>query len=100
MREHRSNTRFVGAVTGALHARRASAKDIDRSVRIRMGSVSAIDAVKDRLALAALSVHGPAFRTGLRGIGGVHIFDAPAPLGELDPGFCGNDPKAIRGLHP
>lgn len=78
MREHRSNVRFNGAVTGALHARRASAKDIDRSVRIRVGSVSAIDAVKDRLALAALSVHGPAFRTGLRGIGGIDIFDTPA----------------------
>lgn len=78
MRKHRSNTRFNGTVAGHLHAGRASAKDIHSRVRVGMRNVSAIDAVKDRLALAAQTVHGPAFRTGLRGIGGVDIFDAPA----------------------
>lgn len=69
MREHRSSPRFNGAVTGSLHARRASAEYVDRSVSVRMGAVSAFDAMKDRLALAALCIHGSAVGTRLRGVG-------------------------------
>lgn len=78
MREHRSNARFNGAVAGALHARRASAKDIHSRIRIGVRSVPTIDATEGRLALAASFVDRPAFSAGLGRISGVDIFDAPA----------------------
>jgi len=83
MREHLSSPRFNGSVTGALHARRASAEYVDGSIHVRMGAVSAIDAFKDRLALAASGINGPAGRACLRGKGGVDVEQLAAPIGEL-----------------
>ena len=83
MREHLSSPRFNGSATGALHARRASAEYIDGSIHVRIGAVSAIYAFKDRLALAASGINGPAGRACLRGKGGIDEVQHTAPLGEL-----------------
>jgi hypothetical protein len=61
--------RFLGSPTRTLHAhhRRASTEYFQGRIRVGVIAVSAGDALKDRLALAALSVHDTAGLTGLRG---------------------------------
>jgi hypothetical protein len=83
MPRHLSSPRFDGRVTAALHARRASAEYVDRSVHVGIIAVSAIDAFKDRLALATSGINGPARRARLRGVGGVYVVQHAAPVGEL-----------------
>lgn len=65
------------------HRRRVPAQDIDRSVVVGMGAETAMLTDKGRLAFAALPVHGPAIRTGLRGIGGIDLAQVSAALFEL-----------------
>jgi len=80
-----SGSRFNGAATGALHAHRrgASPEYVDRSVHVGVCAVSTMPAVERRLALAALPVDGPAFRTGLRGVGRRHIDQRAATFFQL-----------------
>jgi hypothetical protein len=51
------------------HRRRVPTQDVDRSIVVGMGAKAAAATGKDRLAFAALPVHGCALRTGLRAIG-------------------------------
>ena len=65
------------------HRRRVPTQDVDRSVVIGMGAEAAMPADKGRLAFAASAVHGSAFRTGLRGIGGIDLQKVSPALFEL-----------------
>ena len=69
------------------HRRRVPAQDIDRSVMVGMGAETAMPTDEARLAFAALSVYGSAFRTGLRGMGRSDLAKVSAPLFE----FVGKD---------
>ena len=65
------------------HKRRVPTQDVDRSIVIGMGVEATMAADKAGLALAALAVDGSAFRTGLRGIGGIDLHKRPAALFKL-----------------
>lgn len=65
------------------HRRRVPAQDVDRSVVVGVGAEATMATEKDRLAFAALPVHGSAFRTGLRGVGGIDVEKIPAAFFEL-----------------
>ncbi len=65
------------------HRRRVPAQDVDRGIVVGVGSETAMLTDKACLAFAALPVHGSAFRTGLRGIGGIDLAKAPPAFFEL-----------------
>ena len=65
------------------HRRRVPAQDIDCSVVVGMGFVATMDAGKARLAFTALSVHGSASRTGLRGVSGIDLAKVSSALFEF-----------------
>ena len=62
------------------HRRRVPTQDIDRSVVVGMGAKAAGATVERRLAFAALSVHGSAGRTGLRGVARINLAQVSAPF--------------------
>lgn len=80
-----SGSHFIGRPMPILHAhrRRVSAQYVDRSVLIGMGAETAMSAGKDRLALAALPIHGSAVRTRLRRIFRVDQHKRAAPFFKL-----------------
>lgn len=66
-----------------VHKRRVPTQDVYRSIVVGMRAETAMTTVEDRLAFAALPVHGSAFRTGLRGIGRVDGNERAAPFLQL-----------------
>ncbi|SKB96584.1 hypothetical protein SAMN05660750_03293 [Bosea thiooxidans] len=80
-----SSSHFAGGLMPFLHAhrRRVPAQNIDRSVMVGMGAESAMLTDKGRLAFAALTLHGSAFRTCLRGEGGGDLQKASPAFVEL-----------------
>lgn len=80
-----SSSHFNGSLTAILHARPrgVSAQYIYRSVDVGMIAVTTMLTGKDRLALAARSVDGPARRAGLRRVHGRHFNQRPAAFFEF-----------------
>ena len=66
-----------------VHRRRVPTQDVFRSVVVCMFSVAAILTGKSRLALTRFSVHGSAFRTGLRCMVCGHFTQMPTPFFQL-----------------
>lgn len=69
------------------HRRRVPTQDVDRSIVVGMCAEAAIMTGETSLAFAASTVHGSAFRTGLRGVGGIYLAKIPAAFIE----FVGKD---------
>ena len=65
------------------HRRRVPAQNIERSICIGVDMEAAMPTNKDRLAFAALSVNGSAFRTGLRCVCGIDLAQVSAAFFEL-----------------
>lgn len=65
------------------HSRRTSPENIQRRVVIRVRREAAMPTPEDRLALAALGVNDPTFRTGLRSVCGRYLDQRPAALLKL-----------------
>lgn len=66
-----------------VHKRRVPTQDVYRSVVVGMSAETAILTVENRLALAALPVHGTAFRAGLRRVCRVDGNEHSAPFFQL-----------------
>ena len=60
------------------HRRRVPAQNVERSICIGVDMEAAMPTNKDRLAFAALSVNGSAFRTGLRCVCGIDLAQVSA----------------------
>lgn len=75
-------SRFIGAVTGILHAhqRRASAQNVDGCIRVGMGSETTVATSVAGLALSARFIDGSARRAFLRREGGIDLNERPATL--------------------
>ena len=65
------------------HRRRVPAQNVERSICIGVDMEAAMPTDKDRLAFAALSVNGSAFRTGLRCVCGIDLAQVSAAFFEL-----------------
>ena len=65
------------------HRRRVPAQNVERSICIGVDMEAAMPTNKDRLAFAALSVNGSAFRTGLRCVCGIDLAQVSAAFFEL-----------------
>lgn len=83
-REARLNSsRFIRGATAPVHDRQTLAEDVDCSIVVGIHVVTATRTEKARLALAAFPVDCATFRTGLRRIGGVDLYERPAALFQL-----------------
>ncbi len=77
------SSRFTGTRMGSLHARSVPpVENNDRGIAISIVSMPASGADKGRLVLAALAVHGPTGRAGLRRVGRIHLHEPRRLVGK------------------
>lgn len=75
-----TGARFIGTATGSLHARRASAENVDRSIDVGIRGEPAVSASEAGLALSARFVDDAAIAARLAGVGGIDLRERPAAL--------------------
>jgi hypothetical protein len=90
--------RFGGLPMRTLPAqpRRASAQDLLGSVHVGVVGVVTVDALEDRLALAASGIHHTAGRARLRGVGGGNGDQRPTAFGKLVVELLSESAPALR----